>query len=410
MRIIYRFFGICALLAAGTLLFCSFDDESDLGSGIINDADPDKVNVWKHYKTFTLDSADVDSAFSISKSGDITHNVTGGVMALGKQNGESSFGFVRFVCPPDTDTTNHKRVFFMPTDSLLSVKLVFVRADSGQRVDFDVFLNTSEVLMPDSATYIKPVGTASFAYKDTLVDTLEISDTLIRKNIFSACTSTAKSDFPGTPFCFDITSRQQDSIVRLYGGDIRLLVSVDRDTSDTIVNPFTEAYSVDTALYVVKEDTALATARQKQPVSSNAALRTAVFKFSIPSLWKALEDSLTGSINRFFSAGFRIKPPAEDSTELIVRYGISTTGYANSQALDPWFDSNSVTIKISRDSVTYADVRAYLQSVSRQDPQPESLYLYLKITGNDGVSAKKKEQWQSVLWDYPILDALVHLP
>jgi hypothetical protein len=411
MRIIARCVVISALFAAGSLLFCSFDDSTNLGSDIINNVEPDKVNVGRHYREYILDSSGLVQKYSVSRTDEIIHNVTGSVMVLGKRDGESAFGFVRFVCPPDTDTTNHNRVSFRPTDSLLSIKMVFTRADSGERADFRIIYNKSEVLTPDSIMPV--VGTISFPTKDTLIDTIEISDSTIKRAIFDACTTTAKSAFPGTQFCFDIVSLQNDSLIRLYGGTPKLLVSVDKDTLPEKIDSVTKSYSVERALYVVKEDTLVFNARRSQPVSSYAPYRTAVFEFDPSPLWTAMEDTQTSTMNRLLSAGFMIRHPGDDTNALYVKYGVSTFPLQSGYAVDTMFDSSSILISIPRDTVAFANVCETLQRYARQNPRPVSLFLYLRLTFNTSaaLSSEEYEQWRTVTWDVvPYLKTIIYLP
>jgi hypothetical protein len=415
MRIVARCIAVGTLLAAGSLLFCSFDDETNLGSGIINGVDPDKVNVGRHYREYILDSSGLDQKYSISKTSGIIHSVTSGVMVLGERDGERSFGFVRFVCPPDTDTTSHKRVSFRPTDSLLSVKLVFSRIDSGQAADLNLYYNsddaldTTDVSIPDTTT-MPFVGTMSFSGKENELDTVEIADTTIRSAIFKACTTTATSAFPGTRLCFDIVSLQNDSLIRLYG---KLLVSIDRDTLPGKVDSVVKSYSVEKALYVVTEDTLLSEARQSQPVSSYASFRTAVFEFDPSSLWTAMEDTVTSIANRLISAGFMIRHPGNDTNTLYVKYAVSTIPLRGGYEVDTLFDSSSVLISLPRDTVAFANVRETLQRYARQNPRPVSLFLYLRLSFNTSaaLSSEEYEQWRTVTWDVvPYLKTIIYLP
>lgn len=418
MRIIARCVVISALFAAGSLLFCSFDDSTNLGSDIIDTVEPDKANVGRHYREYVLDSTGLDQKYSVSRTDEIIHTVTSSVMVLGKRDGESSFGLVRFICPPDTDTTNHKRVSFRPADSLLAVKLVFSRIGNGQEAYLNLYYNiedavdTAKVSTPDTIT-MPFAGTISFAGKDSVLDTVEIVDSTIKTAIFKACTTTATSAFPGTRICFDIISQQDDRLIRLYGSTPKLLVSVDKDTLPGKIDSVTKIYSVERALYVVKEDTLVFNARQSQPVSSYAPYRTAVFEFDPSALWKAMEDTVTRAANRLISAGFLIRHPGDDTNTLYVKYGVSTSPLLSGYEVDTMFDSSSVLISIPRDTVAFANVRETLQRYARQNPRPVSLFLYLRLSFNTSaaLSSEEYEQWRTVTWDVvPYLKTIIYLP
>lgn len=418
MRIVTRCIALAALFAAGSLLFCSFDDATSLGGDIINTVETDKVNMGKHYREQLLDSSGLVQKYSISGNGGIVHTVTSSLMIVGERDGESSFGFVRFFCPPDTDTTNHKRISFRPTDSLLSVKLVFSRIDSGQAGDLNLYYNmddaidTTKVSTPDTTT-MPYAGTISFAGIDSVLDTVEIADTAIKTAIFKACTTTAKSAFPGAYFCFDIVRRQNDSLIRLYGSTPKLLVSVDRDTLPEKIDSVVNSLSVEKALYVVKEDTLISEARQNQPVSSYASYRTAVFKFDPSSLWAAMKDTATRATNRLISAGFMIRHPGNDTNALYVKYAVSTTPLQGGYEADTLFDSSSVLMFLPRDTITFANVRETLQRYARQNPRPVSLFLYLRLSFNTSaaLSSEEYEQWRTVTWDVvPYLKTIIYLP
>ena len=418
MRIVFRCIVIAVLFAAGSLLFCSFDESTSLGSEIINDVNPDKVNVGRHYREYVMDSSGFVQKSSIARTDEIIHTVTSGVMVLGNRNGESSFGVVRFICPPDTDTTSHKRVFYRSTDSLLTVKFVFSRVGNGQEAHLNLYYNAKDTLdtttisTPDTAS-MPFVGSIGFAGKDTVLDTVEIIDSTVRTAIFEACTTTEISAFPGTRFSFDIISQENDSLLRLYGSTPKLLVLVDKDTLLDGIDTATVSYNVNASLYVVKEDSLLSKERQAQPVSSYAPYRAAVFEYDPSSLWAVMEDTATSTLNRLISAGFMIRHPDGDTNTLYVQYAVSAAPLQSGREVDSIFNSSSVLITIPGDTVVFANVREPLQRYARQNPRPASLFLYLRLSFNTSaaLSSEEYEQWRTVTWDaIPYLKTIIYQP
>jgi hypothetical protein len=416
MRNFFRTIVYLVFFSALTQLFCSFDEATDLGSGIINEVDPDKVDVDRHYVRYLLDSTMLDEKGSFPKTVDTgfgVHPVDNSVMVVGRQGSEEAVGFVRFLCTPDTNS-NGERLFYLDDDSLVAVKLIFGRVakDTAPRspLKMKVFSASSPGMVFAESEIDTP---CTLSYIDSsLIDSVTLPPGPLCDSIFSSCRSMDEIN-SGDTFGFGLRNIAGDTLYRLYSESSILKICVRRHRegkSDTVVfKPYIAAKT----MYVAREDSNQSASLEGRTVSSYAPSRTAVYRFDPASLWKAMDDAARSEVFKLVSAGFMITHPDADTNILWVQYCITASPLMTGADFDKKFDTGSITIPLPKDSTVFADVRRDLQQHARLDPQPESLYLYLRLVCNRSanLAAANTEQWQSVEWDVvPYLKTIIYIP
>jgi hypothetical protein len=414
MRIVTRWIAGAALCAAGTLLFCSFDESTGLGNEIINDVNPDKVKIGRHYREFRMDSAQLQERYSVPRAGDSgfgVHMVTADVMVIGRKGDEESAGLVAFFCPSDTDTKRSGKKFFNSGDSLVSVRLLFARPSRDSALPsfkMKVFsaANANTVFADADSS---PSYTLSIA-DTSLIDSVELDSGPLRDSIFSSCRS-LDTNYMNDTFKFGLINISTDTLFGLNSASSFLKIAIRRHQeagkSDTVLSA---VYKVNKACFVGREDAAIRLSRESQTVSSYAPSRTAVYAFNADSLWTAMDDVLPGSPNRLISAGFVIRHPANDTNTLYVKHKITGVPLHDGAALDSIFTVRAGVTELKRDTVYFADVRNDLQELSRKNPRPSTLYFYLRIHCDKSVG-EENGNWQTTTWDaVPYLKAIIYQP
>lgn len=365
----------------------NLDDTTGLGGGVINNVDSNKVNLPAHFLKFNLDSTAVQNRFSVPGPGDSgfgRHLVTGGTMVLGTSQGERAAGFVTFGCPPDTAKTR----FFSNGDSLVSVAVRFSRDTTASRDPCMVAAARSmdDALNP-GPTYL-PLDTL----RESGVDTVAIERTALRDSIFRACTSTVK-DSGGRManlFSFSIIDiGTSESLVRLAGNPL-LIVTVKRDTSRV-----SKSYAAQSAWYIVKENSPDSLQKLAAPVSSYASKRTAVFKYDLTRLWRAVGPLSDNSV--FVSAGFWVPNLSGDSVK--ASWAVRPDSIHDGAALDSMFDA-IVPVVIKDTHNGYRTLQDIVQAYANNG-RPPSVYLFLRLESD-------AERWKRVAWTTaPLFTAVV---
>ncbi|MBN2037808.1 MAG: hypothetical protein JW768_13795 [Chitinispirillaceae bacterium] len=414
MRTLIRLFITGLPCSAALFLFCSqIDDATNLGSEIINDIDPDKVRIDRHYREFLLDSTALEESYSVPQAGDegfgVHGVVAGNVMVVGRKSNESAVGFVQFLCT--TDSGGSGRLFYTDDDSLISVQLFFPRISKDTSAP-DYIVKVCGVAGPRDVfdTACKPIDTLTFD-DSLLVDTVTIPPGDLRDSIFQSCRS-LDTKYDGDTFSFTLVNIAQDTLYRfpLSAGIPGLKVTVFRSNEENKDSVFSKSYPFTQAFYYVDEDER--DSLQGQAVSSYASSRTAVYRYRAAALWNSINDTASGSINKLISAGFMIRHPKNDTHQLQVKYLVASEPLRDGVVIDSLFKSRFVS-DINDSSALYADVREELQRYARMSAPPSSLYLHLRLDCNrsSALQAASKEQWQTAKWDaIPYLKSILFIP
>ncbi|MBN1129165.1 MAG: hypothetical protein JXA71_09270 [Chitinispirillaceae bacterium] len=416
MRKIARTIACCAGIGAGMLLFCSLDEQTAIGGGIINDVDPDKVNVGRHYREFLLDSTVLDTSYSLPGVGDAgfgVHEVTKSVMVVGRKDREEAAGFVRFLCSSDTNRSKGGRLFYQDDDSLVAVKLIFGRVSKGSDLPpfkMKVFsASTLNRVFEESGQ--NSADTLTMA-DTSLLDSVTLPPGALRDSIFRSCMAMEDTSYDGDTFGFGLLNVSRDTLYRLYSESSILKVSVrrrgDAGKTDTLSKP----YKAVRAYYVAREDSSEVRTLQHQTVSSYASSRTAVYQYTASSLWHAMTDSVSGSVNNLISAVFVVRHPRGETGQLFVKAVLDSAAIPNAAVLDSLFALQApVNLKDSTWSL-YGNVRRNLQQYARAAALPPSLFLYLRLSDRSAsLAAVDKETWHAVTWDaVPYLKTIIYIP
>jgi hypothetical protein len=385
----YRY-GVAAIsLVVLHLCSCSRISESTgLGSGIIDSVNPGKVDINSHFHAFSLDSNFFKGSFSLPFAGDTGfgyHNTTNGEMIIGNANSEHSVGYLEVIITRDTSYTT--QFFQKDKDTLESLKLVLSCDSFPVQEQFDIYAVSNQqnaLAHPDLRKLGRinfPSGNPDSALYDTLSIGLDTAHGFYRHycdSVLSICDTfipTADTFQRQDTLRFAIVNSLANSAsdtVRLRGACSFILSG--RRPGDTSLR--VQTFSSFRAGYIAAEDNLTDTLR-KQPITSFASKRTAVYRYKADSLWRAM-----GARGNLLSAGFVIPNKTTDSAFNFQCIARADTIH-NGTLLDSLFNADSKNVlSILRDSSGFAPVTIGLQELYNSGQKPPYVYLYVRNTNS----------------------------
>lgn len=398
-----------AVISLGILFFCfcsKLGESTDLGSGVIDSGDPGKTSIDNYFHPLLLDSTYCIERFSVPFPGDTgfgRHSIPNDSdLYIGAINNEYSAGYFEILIARDTSAASF---FFIPRDTLSSLQCIFSRDDVPSAGSFDLFVvdGRDEALSPDTS---KKLATISFGDSSGKYDTVEIFDTIsanafrrsFRDSIFKACTtlttdSTRKMDT--LRFAMIKTNGTIDSLKGTCNMVLtarRLLDSAHRDSTLKV-----KAYASSNARIFVREN-GKADSLRALPISSFLSKRTAVFNFSIDSLWRSI-----GGERVMITAGFLLTNPTDDEP-LLVRCILKPEILNDGIVLDSLFTTDGSDFKIKKNTVVFASYYTSLQKWYDDASKPSNVYLYMRYIN-------KKNAFKTVSLDMkPYFKAMITTP
>ncbi|MDR0306338.1 MAG: hypothetical protein LBI42_05800 [Chitinispirillales bacterium] len=380
MRLNRLFFCILALSSL-VLLFC---DRSDVitgaGSSVISDSDSTITNIEMGFSLITLDTDDVDSAFSLPGSASDTFSTqTAGWFMAGVNNyGDTLRAQMQFQAVNNTSG-------YTKSDTLEGVYLYFRAAnDTAASSSINVYqskpltgtapVNTIDVSGPNIGTF-KLKG----------VDSIRINDELADK-IFSTRTSITEDTLP---FAFSIID---------YTGKVRkinspyVIIRVKKEDGETVVRDSIPGFARFTAF----ENAGSTDERSAQLYSSQNTLRTAILKIDVIDIIKSANSQ--GSYRELLNAALSFKHDSQNSNDSAKQYKIVVldTLITNEAPRDSIESANGLSLQRQFAPVGSSalnskgnvhSIAAPLRSAINKNR--EYLYVYLRSTSDHSV----------ILWD-----------
>lgn len=395
------------------LLFCSrFDDTTSLGKDIIQDIDPSLTDVNGNFKS--LDSMTVLSAFSIPDLKGSNNGIHRSTISVGTMDNVTASGFVEYTANADildkfgiavTDTSTFK------IDSISMQVYTYKLTDENIRIpeklNLYLSINTDSVFRTPLSRQLQV--SSLYLSKDSSKDSTHYygssNDTIIRKSIEKFISSIkTQLKICATDSCKNLLK----NYLRFYlysadsGSSVAHLSTAptirfySRNGLDNIMVSITPSYTNYVAIDNETDSTS------KNPVSTIATKRTAVFKMDMSNLWKTMESFKSF---RILSAGFTVTPKTYKNIfdSLNVHYHLSDTLYDNTSAFQKQI-LRGVKKMVSIDSTGIPKERFVLRNLEDifqklSFSRPSTLYLYLQI------SSEKEYRWKEVLWNNPEFNA-----
>lgn len=391
------------------LLFCSrFDDTTSLGKDIIQDIDPSLTDVNGNFKS--LDSMTVLSAFSIPDLKGSNNGIHRSTISVGTMDNVTASGFVEYTANADildkfgiavTDTSTFK------IDSISMQVYTYKLTDENIRIpeklNLYLSINTDSVFRTPLSRQLQV--SSLYLSKDSTHYYGSSNDTIIRKSIEKFISSIkTQLKICATDSCKNLLK----NYLRFYlysadsGSSVAHLSTAptiriySRNGLDNIMVSITPSYTNYVAIDNETDSTS------KNPVSTIATKRTAVFKMDMSNLWKTMESFKSF---RILSAGFTVTPKTYKNIfdSLNVHYHLSDTLYDNTSAFQKQI-LRGVKKMVSIDSTGIPKERFVLRNLEDifqklSFSRPSTLYLYLQI------SSEKEYRWKEVLWNNPEFNA-----